>query len=73
AGDFERTVDKHFIQLVDHKNLNVDVKHFEKTNPTVENIAEFAFKELADKFEPLELDCVTVWENDRTFCNYRAD
>ncbi|PKL47296.1 MAG: hypothetical protein CVV39_05925 [Planctomycetes bacterium HGW-Planctomycetes-1] len=73
AGDFERIVDKHFIRLVDHKNLNADVKHFKKANPTVENIAEFAFKSLRNKFKPLKLDCVTVWENDRTFCSYKAD
>ncbi|MBN1803889.1 MAG: 6-carboxytetrahydropterin synthase [Sedimentisphaerales bacterium] len=71
AGDFEQIVDKHFISIVDHKNLNADVKHFKKTNPTVENIAEFAFKSLKEKFKPFKLDCVTVWENDRTFCSYR--
>jgi 6-pyruvoyltetrahydropterin/6-carboxytetrahydropterin synthase len=71
AGDFERIVDKHFISVVDHKNLNADVKHFKKVNPTVENIAEFAFKSLKEKFKPFKLDCVTVWENDRTFCCYR--
>jgi 6-pyruvoyltetrahydropterin/6-carboxytetrahydropterin synthase len=73
AGDFERIVEQQFIRLVDHKNLNIDVEHFKKVNPTVENIAEFAFKELAEKFKPFELDCVTVWENDRTFCSYRED
>ncbi|MGA2915585.1 MAG: 6-carboxytetrahydropterin synthase [Sedimentisphaerales bacterium] len=73
AGDFERTVQQQFINVVDHKNLNADVGHFKKVNPTVENIAEFAFKSLADKLKPMELDCITVWENDRTFCNYRAD
>jgi 6-pyruvoyltetrahydropterin/6-carboxytetrahydropterin synthase len=73
SGDFERIVDKHFIQVVDHKNLDADVKHFKKVNPTVENIAEFAFGSLKDKFKPFKLDCVTVWENDRTFCSYRAD
>jgi 6-pyruvoyltetrahydropterin/6-carboxytetrahydropterin synthase len=81
AGDFESIVEKEFIRLVDHKNLNADVGYFRKVNPTVENIAEFAFKELAEKFKPLEsaggyltaLDCVTVWENDRTFCCYKAD
>jgi 6-pyruvoyltetrahydropterin/6-carboxytetrahydropterin synthase len=71
AGDFERIVDKHFIQIVDHKNLDADVKYFSKTNPTVENIAEFAFGSLKGKFKPFKLDCVTVWENDRTFCCYR--
>jgi len=73
VGGFERIVDKHFISVVDHKNLDADVKHFKKVNPTVENIAEFAFGSLKDKFKPFKLDCVTVWENDRTFCSYRAD
>ncbi|MFA5293552.1 MAG: 6-carboxytetrahydropterin synthase [Phycisphaerae bacterium] len=73
AGDFERIVDKHFIDVVDHKNLDTDVKHFKKVNPTVENIAEFAFGSLRNKFKPFKLDCVTVWENDRTFCSFRAD
>jgi len=73
AGDFEKIVNEQFIQIVDHKNLNADVEHFKKVNPTVENIAEFAFNSLAGKLKPLELDCVTVWENDRTFCSYRED
>jgi len=73
ASDFERIVQQDFISIVDHKNLNADVEHFKKINPTVENIAQFAFKSLKDKLKPLELDCVTVWENDRTFCSFRAD
>lgn len=73
AGDFERTVQREFIRLVDHKNLSADVEYFKKVNPTVENIAEFAFKNLKDRFKPFQLDCVTVWENDRTFCSFRAD
>ncbi|MBN1787003.1 MAG: 6-carboxytetrahydropterin synthase [Sedimentisphaerales bacterium] len=72
AGNFEQIVSDNFITLVDHKNLNTDIDHFKKINPTVENIAEFAFNRLADKFKPFELDCITVWENDRTFCSYRA-
>ena len=71
AGAFENIVEKEFIRLVDHKNLNADVGYFKKVNPTVENIAEFAFNSLKDKLKPLQLDCVTVWENDRTFCCYR--
>jgi 6-pyruvoyltetrahydropterin/6-carboxytetrahydropterin synthase len=73
AGAFENLVEKEFIRIVDHKNLNVDVKHFKKVSPTVENIAQFAFRGLKDKLKPLRLDCVTVWENDRTFCCYRED
>lgn len=73
AGEFEAVVQKEFVSVVDHKNLNVDVEYFTKVNPTVENIAEFAFKTLADKFDNCRLDCVTVWENDRTFCCYSAN
>jgi 6-pyruvoyltetrahydropterin/6-carboxytetrahydropterin synthase len=71
AGDYERIVDENFINIVDHKNLNVDVEFFKKANPTVENIAEFAFKQLQNKFKPCKLDSITVWENDRTCCTYR--
>ena len=71
ASAFESIVEKDFIRLVDHKNLNTDVAYFKKANPTVENIAEFAFKNLKDKLKPLQLDCITVWENDRTFCTYK--
>ncbi|MCE5340288.1 MAG: 6-carboxytetrahydropterin synthase [Planctomycetaceae bacterium] len=73
AGDYERIVDENFISVVDHKNLNADVEYFKKANPTVENIAEFAYKSLEGKFKPAKLDCVTVWENDRTFCCYRNE
>jgi len=71
AGDFQQIVDGNFISIVDHKNLNADVAFFKKSNPTVENIAEFAFKQLKNKFKPFQLDNITVWENDRTFCTYR--
>ena len=69
-GDFEKIVDDEFIKIVDHKNLNADVKQFSKTNPTVENIAALAWKKLVGKFGEALLHCVTVWETDRTYCSY---
>ncbi|MFA6185847.1 MAG: 6-carboxytetrahydropterin synthase [Phycisphaerae bacterium] len=68
AGEFEAIVKKEFISIVDHKNLNTDVPHFAKANPTVENISEFAFNCLNGKFSDCTLDSVTIWESDRTFC-----
>ncbi|MCD4830695.1 MAG: 6-carboxytetrahydropterin synthase [Anaerohalosphaeraceae bacterium] len=73
TGRFEQIVNDGFIKMVDHKNLNVDVEHFLKVNPTVENIAEFVFKNLDGKFGSAKLDNVTVWESSRTFCSYRSD
>ena len=69
-GDFERTVDNKLIQQLDHKNLNADVSEFGKTNPTVENIAVFAWDKLVDKFSQAKLHCITVWETDKTYSTY---
>jgi len=69
-GDFEKVVAEQFVQLVDHKNLNVDVEHFSKTIPSVENLAVFAWDKLNGKFNDAKLHCVTIWETDKTFCCY---
>ena len=78
-GGFERIVNDELIKLLDHKNLNAEVAQFSKTNPTVENIAAFAWKRIAGKFgspTPINgrgeaaLHCVTVWETDKTSCSY---
>jgi len=71
-ADFEKTIAEHFIQGVDHKNLNTQVEEFAKLNPTVENIARVAWQRLAGRFAGAELWSVTVWENDKTFCTYRG-
>jgi len=73
TGDFEKVVDNELIRLVDHKNLNADVPEFSKTNPTVENIAVFAWKRLSGKFSRSALHCITVWETDKTFCSYYGE
>jgi 6-pyruvoyltetrahydropterin/6-carboxytetrahydropterin synthase len=69
-SNFERVVDNELIKLVDHKNLNADVDQFSRTNPTVENIAAFAWNRLVGKFGQATLHCVTVWETDKTYSSY---
>ncbi len=69
-GEFEQIVDSHLIELIDHKNLNVDIPEFQQRIATVENLAVFAWERLADQFGPATLHCITVWESDRTYCCY---
>jgi 6-pyruvoyltetrahydropterin/6-carboxytetrahydropterin synthase len=69
----EKIVDETLIQLLDHKNLNVDVPYFRNINPTMENIAKFAWDTLTGKFVHAHLSCVTVWESDRTSCSYYGE
>ncbi len=69
-GDFEKTVSDEFIELVDHKNLNADVTELGGVNPTVENLAVFAWNRLSGNFEQGILHCVSIWETDKTYCCY---
>jgi len=71
-GRFEQVVDTELIEFVDHKNLNVDVPEFGQRIPTVENLAAFAWERLVGKLALAQLDSVTVWESDRTYCTYRV-
>jgi len=68
-GDFEAVVDDELIKRIDHKNLNVDVPDLAGVNPTVENIASFAWDRLVGRFGHAKLHCVTVWETDKTSCS----
>ena len=67
---FEGTVDKEFISIVDHKNLNADVEEFARVNPTVENITTFAWGCLKGKFSNATLHSITIWESDRMCCTF---
>ncbi|MBN1359317.1 MAG: 6-carboxytetrahydropterin synthase [Sedimentisphaerales bacterium] len=72
AGAFQQTVETQLIDAIDHKNLNADVPEFEKTIPTIENLAAFAWSRLAGQFTGGTLHSVTVWESDRTYCTVSA-
>lgn len=67
---FEKLVDDHLIELLDHKNLNEDIPYFSDHIPTIENIAEFSWEQLIGHLGQDRLHCVTVWESDRASCAY---
>jgi 6-pyruvoyltetrahydropterin/6-carboxytetrahydropterin synthase len=69
-SEFEKCVKSHFLDFVDHKNLNIDVAAFASLNPTVENLSLLAWEKLDNKLENAKLHKVVVWENDRTYCSY---
>ncbi|MBN1123667.1 MAG: 6-carboxytetrahydropterin synthase [Sedimentisphaerales bacterium] len=70
-ASFQRVVNEEFMNLVDHKNLNVDLTEFLETIPSVENLAAFAWRCLEGKFPNASLEEITIWETDKTFCTYR--
>jgi len=71
--DYQQCVKEALVDLVDHKNLNADVAYFDDKNPTVENIARFAWEQLVGRFDKAELSKVVIWETDKTCCTYIGD
>lgn len=72
ALSFQEVIDTHVVEPLDHTNLNVDVPYFQSHNPTIENIAIFAWEQLQDHVEGVTLDCIRVWESERSCCAYRG-
>lgn len=69
-SNFQTVIQKELVELLDHKNLNVDVPILKDVNPTVENIATFAYSRLEGNFRNLRLHEVKIWETDKTCCSY---
>ena len=63
---------EHVLLQFDHKNLNLDTKHFNNINPTAENICIVIYEILRDKIDK-RLDMqVRLYETERNFVEYPA-
>ena len=65
------TVKTLVIDKLDHKHLNVDIDHFTKVNPTVENISTAIFSWLDGRFDAAQLQTVKVFETPKTWAECR--
>lgn len=66
---------KKILLLLDHKNLNEEVEFFKKENPSSENIARFLFEKLEEYInsENYQIQGITVYETDTSYCTYTKD
>ncbi len=69
----DKIIKKNVIDLLDHKNLNVDVDGFKKTIPTTEMIAKFAWRSLAGKIDGAELYRIRLYEDPSFFVDYYGE
>ncbi|KHN86783.1 Putative 6-pyruvoyl tetrahydrobiopterin synthase [Toxocara canis] len=61
------------LELVDHKNLDLDVEHFKTAVSTTENLTVFLWKELKKRMkDPKLLYRVTVHETSKNIFSYRG-
>ncbi len=58
--------------VLDHKNLNIEVEEFKNVNPTAENISVVIYNKLRVSIpEHLDLE-VTLYETPRNYVTYRG-
>ena len=60
-------------ELLDHKNLYLDVPYFKKVIPTAENICIFIWNILRDKISKDNELAVTLYETPRNFVKYSGN
>jgi 6-pyruvoyltetrahydropterin/6-carboxytetrahydropterin synthase len=60
-------------EVLDHKNLNLDVEYFKNVIPSVENICVFIWGILRKKIDNDKLIEVTLYETPRNFVKYSGD
>lgn len=64
---------RYFVEKVDHKNLNTDVEFMKNINPTTENIAIAAWKQIAPHITEGKLYSVRIYETEKNFVEYRGE
>ena len=72
TGQLAEIVNRNVIDVLDHKNLNEDIKHFAKLNPSVENICSTIFQWLKADIEAAgcQLESVKVFETPKTWASF---
>ena len=69
----KQIIKDHVIEVLDHKNLNLDVESFMKKRiPTAENIAISIWEELILYIPKNFLYNIRLYENQRNFVDYRG-
>jgi 6-pyruvoyltetrahydropterin/6-carboxytetrahydropterin synthase len=69
----KKIIQEQFLNMVDHKNLNVDVDFMQGINPTTENIAIAAWHQIVPHIPEGKLFSVRVYETENNFAEYRGE
>jgi 6-pyruvoyltetrahydropterin/6-carboxytetrahydropterin synthase len=69
----KQVLQEHFLNKVDHKNLNADVDFMTGINPTTENIAIAAWHQIESRIPAGTLHSVRIYETENNFAEYRGE
>ncbi|WP_299162121.1 6-carboxytetrahydropterin synthase [uncultured Tenacibaculum sp.] len=72
-GVLRELIKREVEDVLDHKNLNIEVEEFKKQNPTVENISIVIYNKLRVSIpDNLDLE-ITLYETPRNYVTYRGE
>ncbi|HXC24329.1 MAG TPA: 6-carboxytetrahydropterin synthase [Gemmatimonadaceae bacterium] len=66
-------VEREVVDIVDHRNLNLDVPFMQGVIPTAENIIVAFWRALAPVVTPARLVRLVLWETDNNYVEYAGD
>jgi 6-pyruvoyltetrahydropterin/6-carboxytetrahydropterin synthase len=69
-ADVKRIVEREYVDLVDHRNLNLDVPFMKGMNPTTENVIVAAWRQLEPALRPACLTRLKLWETENNYVEY---
>jgi len=69
-ADVKRIVEREYVDLVDHRNFNLDVPFMHGMNPTTENVIVAAWRQLEPALRPARLTRLKLWETENNYVEY---
>ena len=69
-ADVKRVAEREIVDVVDHKNLNLDVPFMSGTIPSTENLVLACWRILAPQLAPARLAKLKLWETDNQYVEY---
>ena len=71
-GALRDVVEREFVDVVDHRNLNLDVPFMQGVNPTSEHIVVQCWRVLEPHVAPARLARLRLWETENNYVEYEG-
>jgi len=72
-GQLRDTVERHVVNVTDHRNFNIDVPYMQGINPTTENVVVGMWRVLEPVVAPGKLVRLRLWETDNNYVDYEGE
>jgi len=63
-------IQEHVIDVLDHRNINLDVPFMKDKMASIENLAVGIWEQIAPHLENCELHCIRLWETRNNYVEY---